>query len=175
MITNEEFENIYNKYWKFSIKMAFKIVKDAELAKDISQDVFYHLYQLGDYIDISNEGKLRSLIAVASTNKAKDYVKSSYAKKVSTSDRIEEYEVSVEPGADAAILRMEKNEYKKMVLMRYRDYNREYYDILMKVHYLGIPASEVAKEYGITVNALHGRILRARLWLKAEFMKLYGK
>ena len=173
MFTNEDFEDIYKKYHKFSVKIAYKIVKDAELAKDISQDVFYHLYTLGDYLDIENEDKMRGLITVSTTNKAKDYVKSAYAKRVSSSDRIEELDVSVVPDAEAAILSMEKNEYKKMVLMRFRDYNPENFDILMKVKYFGIPSSVVAKEYGITVNNLNGRILRARLWLKAEYMKLY--
>lgn len=173
MFTNEGFEDLYKRYHKFSAKMAYKIVKDVDLAKDISQDVFCHLYKLGDYLDLENERKLRSLIMIASINKAKDYVKSAYARKVSSSDRIEDMEVSTAPDTESIIIDMEKNAYQKNVLMRLRDHDKENYDILMKVKYLEMPASDVAKEYGITVNNLNGRILRARDWLKAELTRLY--
>ena len=43
---NEDFEDVYQKYHKFSVRNARKIVKDRMAAEDISQDVFFRLYQV---------------------------------------------------------------------------------------------------------------------------------
>ena len=45
------------------------------LAEDISQEVFYHLYEIMDTLDLGNEEKLRALIFIATVNKTKDYFK----------------------------------------------------------------------------------------------------
>ena len=70
---NENFDDIYLKYWKFSVKVAMKIVKNKAVAEDISQETFCKLFRLGDKLDMSNDGKLESLIFTATVNTAKDY------------------------------------------------------------------------------------------------------
>lgn len=45
------------------------------LAEDISQEVFYHLYEIMDTLDLGNEEKLRALIFIATVNKTKDYLR----------------------------------------------------------------------------------------------------
>ena len=70
---NEDFNDIYRKYHRFSVKSAYRLVKDRMLAEDISQEVFYHLYEIMDTLDLGNEEKLRALIFIATVNKTKDY------------------------------------------------------------------------------------------------------
>ena len=72
---NEDFNDIYRKYHRFSVKSAYRLVKDRMLAEDISQEVFYHLYEIMDTLDLGNEEKLRALIFIATVNKTKDYFK----------------------------------------------------------------------------------------------------
>ena len=55
---NENFDDIYLKYWKFSVNVALKIVKNRAVAEDISQETFYKQFMLGDKLDVSNEAKL---------------------------------------------------------------------------------------------------------------------
>lgn len=174
MYTNEEFGDIYRKYRRFSVGIAYKIVKDMEIAEDISQEVFFQLYRLGEKLDLQNEEKIRALIAIASANKAKDHMKSVYAKRVSSLGEATEA-LESDPGADldAVILQKESNEYRKMALMRYRNVNPMNYAILIKVKYLDIPVKNVAEEYGITENNVNNRILRARIWLETELHRIY--
>ena len=103
---------------KFSVKVAFRIVRDKAIAEDIAQEVFWNLYKMGEKLDMSNEKKVRSLFFTSTVNKAKDYLKSAYAKRVQCSidsddgKEIEDARYSPE----AAILRMEEREYQKLVL-----------------------------------------------------------
>ena len=174
MHTNEEFDGIYRKYRRFSVGIANKLVKDLEIAEDISQEVFFQLYRMGERLDFQNEEKVRALIAVSTANKAKDYLKSVYARRVSSVGEKTEY---LEPdlGADlnAVILKKESDEYRKMALMRYRNINPMNYEILIKVKYLDIPPETIAEEYGITKNNVNNRILRARIWLETELHRIY--
>lgn len=173
MITNEDFESIYLKYLRFSIRMANKIVKDPSLAEDISQEVFEKIYR-SKKLDIQNEDKVKALIALATLNLAKDYVKKAYTRKEETvGDRMDYHRSASRFDLDAMILKMEENEYKKMVLMRFRDLYPKNYDILIKVKYLEIPPDDVANEYGITRNNVNNIIFRARKWLRAELRKAY--
>ena len=79
---NEDFNDIYRKYHRFSVKSAYRLVKDRMLAEDISQEVFYHLYEIMDTLDLGNEEKLRALIFIATVNKTKDYFKKPWKIKI---------------------------------------------------------------------------------------------
>lgn len=175
MKTNEDFNSVYRDYKKFSMGVAFRIVKDRALAEDISQDVFYNLYKMGSELDVSNEKMLRSFIFNATVNKAKDYIKSAYAKRVQcTLDSDDAKEIAdsrFDP--EANLLRMEEKEYRELILEKLRRENPMNYDILEKVKILGIPPSVVAEEYGITRNNVNNRILRTKEWLEKEFKKMY--
>lgn len=75
---NGNFNEIYQKYHRFSVNSARKIVKDEMLAEDISQEVFYHLYEIRDTLELTNDRMIKSLIFMATVNKAKDYIKKSW-------------------------------------------------------------------------------------------------
>ena len=72
---------------------------------------------------------------------------------------------------EAQMLRMEKNQYQKMVLEKLRAINLTNYEILIKVKYLDIPPDEVAREYGITRNNVNNRIRRTKQWLMEEMSR----
>lgn len=176
MKKNEDFEDIYVKYRKFSVNVALKIVKDKTVAEDICQEVFYKLYKLGEKLDLENDAKVRSLIFMTTINSAKDYYKKSYVKR----EQLVEDEVVEEAGDDrynpeARLLRMEEKEYEKLVLQKLHDKNPVNYDILIKTKILGMSPDSVAEEYGITRNNVNNRILRTKVWIQEELAKIYHK
>ena len=174
---NEDFKDIYQKYQRFSAGIAFKIVKDKAAADDISQEVFYHLYKLGEKLDLADEERVRSLIATATVNKAKDYFRKAHVKRelyVMNDDAGKEIE-DRKYNPEARMLRIEEKEYRKLVLERLYDKNPMNYDILMKVKYYGIPPDTVAAEYGITRNNVNNRIYKTKIWIAEEMSKLYSK
>lgn len=175
MIKNEDFKDFYAKYYKFSIRIAYRIVKDYGVAEDIGQDVFYNLYKLGSKLELDNERKLRSLVETATVNKAKDYLKKAYKKRevADLDNAVCTNTVDKRYNVEAAMLRMEKEKYMRLVLQRLREENEMNYEILVKVKLMDIPPEDVAKEYGITRNNVNNRIHRTRLWIEAELSKLY--
>ena len=61
----EDFEDFFRKYEKFSVKIAYRALRNKENAEDVCQDVFIHFYKIQDYLDLSNEKMLESLIYTA--------------------------------------------------------------------------------------------------------------
>lgn len=180
MKKNEDFEDIYLKYRKFSVNVALKIVRNKTVAEDISQDTFYELYRLGEDLDTSNDAMLKSLIFTATLNNAKDYAKRAYVQREQQQEENERENGEEEIGdekynPEARILRMEETEYKNLVLQKLRDKNPENYDILVKTKVMGASADSVAEEYGPTRNSVNNRNLRTKEWLRKEFAKLYHK
>lgn len=175
MKNNEDFNDIYEEYLRFSARIAFRIVRDRSVAEDIAQDVFYNLYKLGDKLDISSERKLRSLITTATINKTKDYLKKAHIKwEINTMDDDSGIEVEDESfNPELRMLRMEEKEYRKLALARLRDKNPMNYDILLKIKGLGISPDSVAEEYGITRNNVNNRVRRTKIWLNEELSRIY--
>lgn len=71
----ENFEGFFRKYEKFSVKIAYRALRNKENAEDVCQDVFIHFYKILDYLDLSNEKMLESLIYTATMNKCRDFIK----------------------------------------------------------------------------------------------------
>lgn len=172
---NGNFNEIYQKYHRFSVNSARKIVKDEMLAEDISQEVFYHLYEIRDTLELTNDRMIKSLIFMATVNKAKDYIKKSWkrheycvSEDESPMDDISEKIINVEN----IMIRKEETEYKKRVLAKLRHRNPMNYEILIKTVYFSLSPDSVAEEYGITRNNVNNRILRTRKWMKKELEKL---
>lgn len=171
---NEDFNDIYRKYHRFSVKSAYRLVKDRMLAEDISQEVFYHLYGIMDTLDLSNEKKLRALIFMATVNKAKDYFKKPWKKQERTvlDERTRRKTLDENLNPERIMMNREEAEYRKQVLLRLRRINPVNYNILVMVKYFGISPDSVAEEYGITRNNVNNRILRTRKWMETELEKL---
>lgn len=177
MKNNEDFEDIYLKYRKFSVNVALKIVKDRAVAEDISQETFYKLYKLGEKLDIENDAKIKSLIFMATMNSAKDYYKKGYVKREQLlgNENGEERTGDETYNPEARLLRMEESKYQSLVLQKLHDKNPVNYDILIKTKIMGLSPDSVAEEYGFTRNNVNNRILRTKVWIKEEFSKLYQK
>lgn len=176
-MTNEDFAIFYEKYYRISFRIAYRIVKDHSAAEDICREVFSKLYEHPDEIDTSNERKLYGFVKTVTLNHAKDFYKKAYVKRefsASAEMACEDME-DKRSNVEATILHMEENEYMKLLLERLRCENRMNYEILIKVKYLDIPPSVVAKEFGITRNNVNNRILRIKRWIEAELSRLYDE
>lgn len=175
-MTNENFNDFYDHYQRFSAYVAFCITEDYELSRDISQEVFMSLFKIKDKLDYSNKAKLKALVTKVTTNKCVDhYRKASSRPESNMVDNNEEYvyeSVDEESNPEARILRMEEEQYQKLVLNRLRMRNPMNYDILVKTKLHELSAAEVASEYGITPNNVNNRNLRSKAWIIEEMEKL---
>lgn len=174
MMTNEDFKDIYLKYQGFSKSIANKFVKDKSVIEDISQDVFYKLYKMGDKVDVSSDRKLRAFIMIVTVNTAKDHLRKPYVKKelcVMDSDDTEVIVPDRYYSIENLLDDIEANRNMKMVLQRLWEWNPTNYEILMKVKYLDRSPDSVAAEYGMSKSNVNNRVMRAKRWLKTELEK----
>lgn len=172
-MNNENFRKIYEKYREFSVRTACKIVGDRNVAEDICQEVFVHLYEIGDTLDISSDRMIKALIFTATTNKSKDYLKKPWKKREDLFSGGENCEVAADEKTDPerTVLLREETEFRKRLLERLRREQPMNYDILIKTKYFEIPPDSVAEEYGITRNNVNNRVLRTKGWIRKELEK----
>lgn len=173
----ENFDDFYDHYQRFSAYVAFRMTKDYQLSQDISQDVFLALFKNRDRLNYSNTVKLKALVTKATTNKCIDHFRKASSKReiCVINDGVNMYEPMDEEeknNPEARILRMEEEQYRKLILSKLRHRNPMNYDILVKTKLNEQPAAEVAGEYGITPNNVNNRNLRSKAWLIEEMEKM---
>ena len=170
---NAEFEEFYKKYFEFSIRIAEKLLKERSAAEDVSQEVFCSLYKIKDRLEMGNERKLRGLVAKASENKTRDYLRKTYVRQESAGlDKTECGKYS--ESAEAQMIGIEGKEYLNLIFERLRQKNQRNYEIYVAVKILDVSPELVAKKYNITRGNVNNRILRTKQWLKAEYDRIYG-
>ena len=86
IMTSEKYKLIIQQYEKLVFNICLQLVRDYHEAQNLTQDTFISAY---NSIDRCPEENLKPWLARIATNKAKDYLKSAYARKV---DLKEEYE-----------------------------------------------------------------------------------
>ena len=171
----ENFDDFYDHYQRFSAYVAFRMTGDYQLSQDISQEVFLALFKIRDRLNYSNTNKLKALVTKATTNKCIDHFRKASSKRETCT--IDDEENTYEPidekdNPEVRILRMEEEQYRKLILSRLRLRNPVNYDILVKTKLNEQPAAEVASEYGITQNNVNNRNLRSKAWLIEEMEKM---
>lgn len=170
MMSNEEFEVFYGENLEFSKRVAGEIVKNPDVAEDITQDVFTNLYiHKGELIP--GKERLHALVVKATVNKALDHLK-----KCCTKAEIfgleDEGTYASSTCVEDEILEIERYRDIGAILEKLRQENRMNYDIFMKVKIRDLSPELVAEQYGITRNNVNNRIYRTKLWLKKEYEKI---
>ncbi|RPF48469.1 RNA polymerase sigma-70 factor (ECF subfamily) [Hydrogenoanaerobacterium saccharovorans] len=82
-MTNEEFEQLIERYEKLVFTICYQMVRDFHEAQNLAQDTFFSAYQ---HIDSCPAESYKPWLARIATNKAKDYLKSAYMRRVIVSD-----------------------------------------------------------------------------------------
>lgn len=171
MMNYTEYVKIYKAYCKLSMKIAFDIIRDKDLAEDICQEVFIKLYQ---NFEVADENLIRAWIVLNTKRKAIDY----YRKQVSSREvctfkenlvvRRSAYGIPEE-----CLEEMQKLEFRQMIFQKLKKKNPMWYDFIVRVVVEKENPETVAKEYGITVMNMRTKIHRARVWIRSEFGKDY--
>lgn len=88
-MTDEKYKLIIQTYEKLIFNICFQLVRDYHEAQNLMQDTFVSAYSS---IDRCPEENLKPWLSRIAANKAKDFLKSAYARKV---DLKEEYEENI--------------------------------------------------------------------------------
>ncbi|MGI6069559.1 MAG: RNA polymerase sigma factor [Blautia sp.] len=167
MMNYAKYVKIYKAYCRLSMKIAYDIIRDKDLAEDICQEVFIKLYQ---NFDDADENLIKAWIVLNTKRKAIDY----YRKLVSNREvcAVEEnlvVKTSTYGIPEDCLDQMNRAELSRLVFQRLKEKNPMWYDLLVRVAVEKENPETVAKEYGITVMNMRTKIHRARVWIREEF------
>ena len=166
----QDYMEIYQKYFKFARKVAYEVLGDYDLAGDIVQEVFIEMFEKKEALDAE---KIKYWIVLNVNRRAIDLLRKPY-------QRLEEWgngEIvspllsSIQP--EEILLRKEETEFQKSALMDLREYNADWYDILMKTVIGEESYQNLALAYGIKVETLRVQVSRARKWLDKKVYECY--
>ena len=95
-MNNREFENLVRKYEKLVFTVCYQLVQDYGEAQNLTQETFLSAYR---HIDRCQEGEYKPWLIRIASNKAKDFLKSAYHRRVST---VEDWDaLPLQPGGSA--------------------------------------------------------------------------
>ncbi len=113
-----EFRNIIEKYEKLIFTICFQFVKDYQEAQNLTQETFISAYT---HIDSCNMEKIKPWLSRIATNKAKDYLKSAYNRRIVVGNDDAKDKVSIMPLPETLVLSKEGTENIKKYILNMKE------------------------------------------------------
>lgn len=151
-------KNIYLEYQNLVYSVAVSTIKDAQLAEDITQEVFVTLYF--KYDTIRDQSKIKPWLIRTTVNRTLDFARKLKRSVILPDDYFERIEETTwgDPTRE-----MDEKELA-MELHKAIDKLPEDLKVLVVLSYfLGIPLKEIAQSLGLALGTVKTRLRRARL------------
>lgn len=158
--------NIYDEYQNLVYSVAVSIIKDAQLAEDIVQEVFVTLYFKAE--GIRDRNKIKRWLVRTTANRAIDFLRRSQKVVTLSEDFFEQLTNNTwaDPGVE-----MDK---KELIQEIHKAINRLPEDMKVLVilyYFLEFQQKEIAETMGLPLGTVKSRLRRARLVLKSHLLR----
>lgn len=165
-------EEIMKEYGDELVRLAYSYVKDADIAKDITQNSFVKCYKKLD--SFRGDSKIKTWLYRITINECKDHLKSWNHKKVQVMDYIQENTKSQLPSAETTVLKETKNQQIKDIVLALP---KKYREVIHLYYFESLNIEEVAEVTDLAVNTVKTRLRRAkqRLKIKMEEADVYER
>lgn len=162
-------EKIMIDYGNELVRLAFSYVKDAEVAKDMTQNTFIKCYKNLDSFRF--DAQIKTWLYRITINECKDYLKSWQYKKVQVKSFIHETTKAILPSTEKIVIEKFNSEEIKDTIF---SLPKVYREVVYLYYYDSLTTEEIADVLHISVNTVKTRLRRAkqRLYLvikEAEF------
>lgn len=118
-MTHEKFKSLVEKYERLVFTICYQLVNDYHEAQNLTQDTFVAAFA---HIDTVREENLKAWLARIASNKAKDYLKSAYNRRVSLSEDMSELDMfRAEQSPEHLYLSGEKAEYIRQTIKNLKE------------------------------------------------------
>lgn len=145
--------------------LAYSYVKDHEIAKDITQDVFIKLYN--NIEQFRGESTLKTWLFRITSNHCKDYLKSwHYRKVILTNNMTEIFTQKNKTPEHIALLNDEKmllNQYVLSLPVKYRE-------VIYLFYFEGFSLKEISECLSLNINTVKTRLAKAKELLRKVFV-----
>lgn len=159
-ITNDEFAQLIERYEKLVFTICYQMVRDYQEAQNLAQDTFFSAYQ---HIETCPPESYKPWLARIATNKAKDYLKSAYMRRVVVSAD-ESFEKIAAPGTPDQIFVVSETEehIRKQIDSLQEPYHKA--SVLYFIEEKDV--DEISHQLGRPKKTVQTQIYRARLMLQ---------
>lgn len=155
---DKEIERMIDTYGQDVLRIAYMYLKDRHRAEDAFQDVFLKIYQ--KYDSFKGQSSEKTWIIQITINHCKDYLRSSWIKKVLLLDRDLEETV---PGIENEIIRLEEN---NCLFSQILSLPPVFKDVIILYYYQEFTTVEISKMLNMAEGTVRSRLHRARELLK---------
>ena len=162
-MTNEKFKSLVEQYERLIFTICYQLVQDYHEAQNLAQDTFVAAYA---HIDTVKDENLRAWLARIATNKAKDYLKSAYNRRVSLSEDMSELDrIRAEQSPEHLYLSSEKTEYIKQTILNLKE---PYHKVSVLFFLEEKTVDEIAQQLERPKKTVQTQLYRARSMLQKQ-------
>lgn len=165
-------EKLMIEYGNELVRLAFSYVKDAEIAKDMVQNMFIKCYQNLDSFRF--DAQIKTWLYRITINECKDYLKSWNYKMVHVRSFINETARSILPSTEKTVIDKYNNEEMKLNIF---SLPKVYREVIYLHYYESLKTEEIADVLDVPVNTVKTRIRRGkqRLGLMIKEAEINGR
>jgi RNA polymerase sigma-70 factor (ECF subfamily) len=159
--------DVYDEYGALVYGLARSVSHDEQIARDVTQDVFVHLWEYPDRVDLTR-GSVKSYLAVIAHRRAVDAVRRS-ERRARADERMRSQPTSAEAASDAQVLDESARIWQSERLASLVDnLPREQGDALRLAYFEGRTYREVAVQLGIPEGTAKSRLRLALARLREQ-------
>lgn len=156
---------VYELHADLVYGLARRVTRDEQLARDVTQDVFAHLWELPNRVDL-RRGSLRAYLAVIAHRRAVDEVRRTQRRsRIEATAGVAANEEGPEPGVVDELTRNWRNERLAAALKRLPGEQRAAIEL---AYYDGLTYQQVARVLGIPEGTAKSRLRLAMARLRTE-------
>jgi RNA polymerase sigma factor (sigma-70 family) len=159
--------DVYDDYGALVYGLARSVSHDEQIARDVTQDVFVHLWEFPDRVDLAR-GSLKSYLAVIAHRRAVDAVRRS-ERRTRTEERMRSQRASAAAASDTQVLTESARIWQSERLAALvDDLPREQGEALRLAYFEGRTYREVAVQLGIPEGTAKSRLRLALTRLREQ-------
>lgn len=164
-MTEKVFLAEIEKYQNFVYTICYQMVRDSFLAQDLAQETFLSAYT---HLDSFSGDNVKPWLARIATNKAKDHLKSAYARRVEANDEKLSYQLA--PPGEQPAPQAEQSIGLERIHAAVTSLKEPYLQVAMYYFYKQLSVQEIAQELGRPPKTVETQLYRARQKLQ-EMLK----
>lgn len=169
-MTDEKFKDLVIQYEKLVFTVCYQLVHDYHESQNLTQETFLAAYR---HIDTYQGENYKPWLIRIASNKAKDYLKSAYARRVQLDyDSVGEQMIDMRAGLDDAYIQKETS----AAILQAIESLKEPYQKAVSMYFLEEKSTEeIAEILGRPVKTVQTQIYRGKFLLREMLKETVGK
>lgn len=166
-VTEQNFEQLVRQYEKLVYTICFQLTRNPHTAQDLAQEAFLSAYTHRESCD---EANVKPWLCRIATNKAKDYLKSAYNRKVDLTDDDEDVHYSLYATPPPEDITIEKDQLSQISSVVY-SLKEPYLKVAVFYFLEEKTVDEIARLLERPPKTVHTQLYRAKQMLQKKLIE----